>query len=62
MMRTTGDTETMCEIKPLQNEVIVSNNFQELEEAIDEISETENISNEKEFFDSYKIKIMKLDQ
>lgn len=52
----------MCEIKPPQNEVIVSNNFQELEEAIDEISETENISNEKEFFDSYKIKIMKLDQ
>lgn len=62
MMRTTGDTKTMCEIKPLHNEVIVTNNFQELEEAIDEISETENISNEREFFDSYKIKIMKLDQ
>ena len=52
----------MCEIKPLRNEVIVSNNFRELEEAIDEISETENIHNEREFFDSYKIKIMKLDQ
>lgn len=62
MMRTTGDTKTMCEIKPRHNEVIVTNNFQELEEAIDEISETENISNEREFFDSYKIKIMKLDQ
>ena len=42
-----GDVKTMCEIKPLPNEVIVTNNFQELEEAIDEISETENISNEK---------------
>lgn len=62
MMRTTGDTKTMCEIKPLHNEVIVTNNFQELEEAIDEISKIENISNEREFFDSYKIKIMKLDQ
>lgn len=57
-----GGVKTMCEIKPLPNEVIVTNNFQELEEAIDEISETENISNEKEFFDSYRIKIMKLDQ
>ena len=62
MMRTTGDTKTMCEIKPLHNEVIVTNNFQELEEAIDEISKIENISNEREFFDSYKIKIMKLNQ
>lgn len=52
----------MCEINPRHNEVIVSNNFRELEEAIDEISETENISNEREFFDSYNIKIMKLDQ
>ena len=52
----------MCEIKPLHNEVIVTNNFQELEDAIDEISKNENISNEREFFDSYKIKIMKLDQ
>ena len=32
------------------------------EEAIDEIQETENIRNEKEFFDLYRIKIMKLDQ
>ena len=39
----------MCEIKPLHNEVIVTNNFQELEEAIDEISKIENISNEREF-------------
>lgn len=57
-----GDVKTMCETKPRMNEVIVSNNFQALEEAIAEISECENISNEKEFFDSYRIKIMKLDQ
>ena len=43
----------MCGIiKPRPNEVIISNNFQALEEAIDEIQETENIRNEKEFFDS----------
>ena len=53
----------MCGIiKPRPNEVIISNNFQALEEAIDEIQETENIRNEKEFFDLYRIKIMKLDQ
>ncbi len=52
----------MCDIiKPRPNEVIISNNFQALEEAIDEIQETENIRNEKEFFESYRIKIMKLD-
>ena len=42
-------------------EVTVSQNFQALEEAIAEISECENISNEREFFNSYKIKILKLD-
>ena len=58
-----GGTITMCGIiKPRPNEVIISNNFQALEEAIDEIQETENIRNEKEFFDLYRIKIMKLDQ
>ncbi|MBR3197744.1 hypothetical protein [uncultured Methanobrevibacter sp.] len=52
----------MCEvIKPRPNEVIIFNNFMALEEAIAEIQETENIRNEKEFFDSYRIKIMKLD-
>ena len=55
----------MCEvIKPRPNEVIIFNNFMALEEAIAEIAEiqeTENIRNEKEFFDSYRIKIMKLD-
>ena len=52
----------MCEvINPLPNEVIIFNNFMALEEAIAEIQETENIRNEKEFFDSYRIKIMKLD-
>ena len=52
----------MCDIiKPRKNEVIISNNFRALEEAIDEIQETENIRNEKEFFESYRIKIMKLD-
>ena len=50
------------QIRPMPREVIVSNNFQALEEAIAEISETENISNEKEFFELYEIKIMKLDQ
>ena len=58
-----GDIKTMYgQIRPMPREVIVSNNFQALEEAIAEISETENISNEKEFFDLYEIKIMKLDQ
>ena len=52
----------MCEvIKPLPNEIIIFNNFRALEEAIDEISQTENIRNEREFFESYRIKIMKLD-
>ena len=49
-------------INPRPNEIIILKNFRELEEAIDEITETENISNEKEFFDSYRIKIMKLDR
>ena len=53
----------MCGIvKPRLNKVIISNNFRALEEAIDEIQETENIRNEKEFFDLYRIKIMKLNQ
>ena len=49
-------------IKPRPNEIIILNNFRALEEAIDEIQESENIRNEKEFFDSYRIKIMKLDR
>lgn len=53
-------SKNMCVIKPLPNEIIILKNFRELEEAIDEITETENIRNEKEFFDSYRIKIMKL--
>jgi uncharacterized membrane protein len=53
---------TMCEMmQSLPGNVIVFNNFQALEEAIAEITETENISNEKEFFDSYQIRILKLD-
>ena len=57
-----GDAKTMCEIIKLRpNEIIILNNFRALEEAIDEIQETENIRNEKEFFDSYRIKIMKLE-
>ncbi|MBP3227051.1 MULTISPECIES: hypothetical protein [Methanobrevibacter] len=52
----------MCEMmQSLPGNVIVFNNFQALEEAIAEITETENISNEKEFFDSYQIRILKLD-
>lgn len=47
--------------KPVPKEVVVSQNFQALEEAIAEISECENISNEREFFNSHKIKILKLD-
>ncbi|WP_296891355.1 hypothetical protein [uncultured Methanobrevibacter sp.] len=50
-----------CASKPVPKEVTVSQNFQALEEAIAEISECENISNEREFFNSYKIKILKLD-
>ena len=47
--------------KPVPKEVVVSQNFQTLEEAIAEIAECENISNEREFFDLYEIKILKLD-
>jgi hypothetical protein len=42
--------------KPVLKEVLYSNmNFQALEETIAEITEKENISNEKEFFDLYEI-------
>ena len=52
----------MCEaIKPLSDEIIIFNNFRALEECIAEIQESENIRNEREFFESYRIKIMKLD-
>ena len=52
----------MCEvIKPRPNEIIIFNNFRALVEIIAEISEAENIHNEREFFESYRIKIMKLD-
>ena len=47
--------------KPVPKEVVVSQNFQTLEEAIAEIAECENISNEREFFDLYEIKILKVD-
>jgi len=47
--------------KCINKEVIVPCNFQALEEAISEISECENINNEKEFFDLYKITILKVD-
>ena len=47
--------------KSINKEVFVPGNFQALEEAISEISECENITNEKEFFDLYEIKILKLD-
>lgn len=47
--------------KCITKEVIVPGNFQALEEAISEITECENIKNEKEFFDLYQIKILKLD-
>lgn len=54
--------KTMCEvIKSRMNEIIIFNNFRALEEVIAEIQETENIRNEREFFQSYRIKIMKLD-
>ena len=48
--------------KKVPEEVTVSQNFRALEEAIAEISECENISNEREFFDLYKIKIMKVEE
>jgi len=48
--------------KPVPKEVIVSQNFRALEEAIAEIAECENISNEREFFDLYKIKILKVEE
>ena len=52
----------MCEaIKTRMREIIIFNNFRALEETIAEIQETENIRNEREFFESYIIKIMKLD-
>ena len=57
-----GDVKTMCETKPRMNEIIIFNNFRALEECIAEIQEAENIRNEREFFESYRIKIMKLDQ
>ncbi|MBE6496606.1 MAG: hypothetical protein E7Z78_09210 [Methanobrevibacter thaueri] len=42
--------------KPVLKEVLYSNmNFQALEETIADITEKENISNEKEFFDLYEI-------
>ena len=57
------EMKKMCGIiKPRMGEVIITNNFQALEEAIDEITETENIRNEREFFEMYRIKILKLDQ
>ena len=57
------EMKKMCSIiKPRMGEVIITNNFQALEEAIDEITETENIRNEREFFEMYRIKILKLDQ
>lgn len=58
----TQEINTMCEvIKPRPNEIIIFNNFRALEEAIAEIQESDNIRNEREFFESYRIKIMKLD-
>ncbi len=55
-------SKTMCEvIKPRPNEIIIFNNFRALEECIAEIQEAENIRNEREFFESYRIKIMRLD-
>ena len=61
-MRETQEKNTMCElVKPRPNEIIIFNNFRALEEAIAEIQESDNIRNEKEFFESYRIKIMKLD-
>ncbi len=45
----------------ITQEVIVPGNFQALEEAISEITECENITDEEEFFDLYQIRILKLD-
>lgn len=45
----------------IRKEVIVVHNFQALEEAIAEISESENINNERKFFALYEIRISKLD-
>ncbi|MEE1157118.1 MAG: hypothetical protein U0K80_06860 [Methanobrevibacter sp.] len=45
----------------IRKEVIVVHNFHALEEAIAEISESENISNERKFFDLYEIRISKMD-
>lgn len=45
----------------IRKEVIVVHNFHALEEAIAEISECENIRNERKFFDLYEIMISKLD-
>ena len=54
--------QKMCEvINRRPNEIIIFNNFRALEETIAEIQEAENIRNEREFFESYRIKIMKLD-
>lgn len=56
------ESQIMIGIKKcITKEVIVPRNFQALEEAISEITECENITNEKEFFDLYQIKILKLD-
>ena len=52
----------MCEaIRHLPNEIIILGNFRALEDVIAEIQESENIRNEREFFQSYRIKILKLD-
>ena len=45
----------------IAQEVIVPTNFHALEEAISEITECENITDEKEFFDLYQIRILKLE-
>lgn len=47
--------------KRMYQEVIIPGNFHALEEAISEITECENITDEKEFFDLYQIRILKLD-
>ncbi len=61
-MRENRRHQKMCEaIKPRPNEIIIFNNFRALEETISEIQESENIRNEREFFESYRIKIIRLD-
>lgn len=61
-MRENRRFKRMCEaIKPMPNEIIIFNNFRALEETISEIQESENIRNEREFFESYRIKIIRLD-